>query len=113
MQKKDIKNLAKKLATGESLKNPVTDFILKFNRRDLKVFLSNYKLALKKNTVYVTSASEISNLNFKELEGVYKNKRIIKKSDLSLGAGIKIEDNDNIIDFTFKKYINDTILQLK
>lgn len=113
MQKKIIKTLAKSLAKENLFSSNVVTFILKLGRDDLKYFLSNYKLGLKKNTVSVTSASEITSENLKEINQIYKNKRVIKKTDPRLGAGIKIEESDNIIDFTFKKYINDTIQMLK
>lgn len=113
MSTKDVKKLAKSFANAESLDKKSIDFVLKLNRGDLKVFLSNYKLSLKKTTVTATSATELAGDDIKQLQTLYKGKRLVVKADKTLGAGIKVEDNDNIIDFTFKKYINDTIQNLK
>lgn len=113
MKKDKLKELAKSIAQEKSISREVEKFLLSLSRANLKFFARQYREELKRNSTYITSASQLNADSVKELEGIFKNKRLIADIDESLGAGIRIEDNDNIIDFTFKKYINDTIDMLK
>lgn len=108
-----LKKLAALVAREDLISKETEKFILSLNRGNLKTFLMYYKLELLKNSAKVTTASALSSNEFKELKGIFKGKRLVAKVDDTLGAGIKIEHMDTVIDFTFKKYINDTIENLR
>ena len=108
----------KKLAQIESEKNAITKDISKFvieyiEKKELKVFLNYYKSALDKKTVHIKSAEKISASKIKEFESIYKNKDIVFSVDEELGGGFILRENDSVVDFTVKDYINKTIDSLK
>lgn len=111
---KKLKKLAVIAAENKTIPSEIEQFVLtKLNKKELKTFLHFYRLALSKKRLYVTTPFPISNDELENLKNLYKNKEIINSIDESLGAGIKLKNDDLVIDFTFKKYINDTIDILK
>lgn len=114
MRKAILKDLAKSCASSEKLSNKVVKYILdNLTKQDLKIFLSYYKTELDKKRVYVTASSTIDKDTMIALKNAYKGLDLEINYDKSVGAGIKIQQNDMIVDFTFKKYIEDTIEKLK
>lgn len=112
MTEKRLRALAYSIAQF-GLDKKTADFVMqKLNKKQLKSFVMYYKKALAKQTIAVTSAGELSGAHMDELKQRYKNMKLHIEIDPSLGAGIKIRHDDTIIDFTFKKYINDTIAKL-
>ena len=109
MKKDRIKKIAKLVAENGKVSKEIANFILKLKRSELKIFVKFYNLELKKTTVYIESASALSKIDTDDIKNIFKGKRIIQSVDKSLGAGIKVTDGDNIIDFSLKKYINDTV----
>jgi F0F1-type ATP synthase delta subunit len=59
------------------------------------------------------TSGNLSTESLKSLKNIYKDKELIIEIDPTLGAGIKIREKDMITDFTFKKYIDQTIDSLK
>lgn len=113
MRQDILKQLAKGCATG-NISKVTTEFILnKLANSDLKIFTRFLRGELEKQRVYVTTSSQMTTATKKTLGFAYKGKEIIEIIDSTVGAGIKIQENDSIIDFTFKRYINDTINKLK
>ena len=109
-----IRKLALIAAESKNIPADIEQFVLKYlGKQDLKTFLAFYKNALNKRRVYVSSADKLSTDNLKMLKDIYNAKDIIELSDQSLGAGLKLVNDDMVVDFTFKKYINDTIEKLK
>lgn len=114
MKDKTIKLLAQSCVNNPKLTEKTTAFILKgLTKRELKVFLNCYKIALNKKRIYITASSQLDKTALSLLKNTYKNYELEFTYDKDLGAGIKIQQNDMIIDYTFKKYISDTISQLK
>ncbi len=114
MKKKVITQLAISCANSDKLSKKVIDFVL-FNltKGELKFFLREYKTAISKKRVYITASSSLNKETMSFLKSMYKNFGLEVNYDKTLGAGIKIQQNDMIMDFTFKKYLEDTIEKLK
>ena len=68
---------------------------------------------MQKERAYVTSASGLSIESMQNLKELFRGKEIISEIDENVGAGIRVRQKDIIIDYTFKRYIDDTIEQLK
>lgn len=114
INKQKIKKLAFIAADSKAIPVDIEKFVLtRLGKSELKAFLAFYKAALSKKRVYVTSAEELSSESVKMIKSIYNDKEIIEIKDESLGAGLKLVNDDMVIDFTFKKYINDTIVKLK
>lgn len=112
--KQKIKRIAQIAAESKTIPEDIGQFVLKcLNKQELKTFLHYYKWSLEKKRVYVTSASELSLDNLSQIKSHYKGKEVITMVDKNLGAGIKLQNDDLVVDFTFKKYITDTIEKLK
>lgn len=112
--KQKIKRLAIIAAKSSTIPRDIEEYVLTcFKKQELKEFLHYYKDALSKNRVFVTSSLDLSEENKTLLKSIFKEKELITLKEEDLGAGIKIRQNDTIIDYTFKKYINDTIEKLK
>lgn len=112
MNEKQLRALAYSIADFGFDKKTADYVLQKLNKKELKLFVSYYKKALAKLTIAVTSASELTIAQKEELKQLYKDLKLTIEIDPYLGAGIKIRHDDTIIDFTFKKYINDTIAKL-
>lgn len=109
-----IKKLATIAADNNEVPKDIYEYALKhMGKQELKDFLKYYKNALDKKRLYVTSPKEITGEQMKIIKELYNDKDIIVTVEKDLGAGLKIKENDTIIDFSFKKYINDTIEKLK
>lgn len=109
-----IKKLALIAANEKVMPKDISEYVLKImTKQELKDFLKFYKSALQKRRVYVESSNILSMNTLSDLRKIFKNKDILSSVNENLGAGIKIIQDDIIIDFTFKKYINDTIEKLK
>lgn len=114
INKQKIRKLAQMAASEKVIPADIEKFVLEYlGKQDLKTFLTFYKNALQKKRVFVSAASEISKDSLKALRDQYKGKEVIELTDSTLGAGIKIVEDDMVVDFTFKKYINDTVEKLK
>lgn len=109
-----IKKLAIIAASSSSIPEDIKSYVLTIlGKKELKTFLSYYRRALDKKRVYITSSNEISSEMMKELKSIFDEKDIMTSIDPTVGGGLKLIEDDMVVDFTFKKYINDTIEKLK
>lgn len=109
-----LKKLARIAAASKTVPADIEEFVLTcLNKMELKTFLNFYKNALAKERVYITSSQKVSDESMSQLKKMYADKEIVTVIDEELGAGIKLQHDDLVVDFTFKKYINDTIEKLK
>lgn len=114
INKQKIRKLAHIAADTKTIPADIQEFVLKYlGKQELKTFLAFYKNALNKKRIYVSSSDNLSADSLKMLKDIYTGKEIVELHDESLGAGLKIVNDDMVVDFTFKKYINDTIEKLK
>ncbi len=114
INKQKIKKLAQIAAEKPQIPRDVEEFVLtKMSKQELKDFLKYFRLELDKKRVYVVSSDAISKDNLNSLKKQYADKELIESLDQTIGGGIKIKDNDLVIDFSFKTFINDTIEKIK
>ncbi len=109
-----LKQLAILASKSDSIPEDIASYLLNYlGKQELKVFLRFYKNEIDRKRVYVSTPQNLSQDSMKTLKNLYAQKEIILSVDPTLGAGLKIQQNDTIVDFTFKKYIDDTIDTLK
>ncbi len=114
MTKQKIKKLAQLAAEDDTIPQDIEKYVLEvLSKQELKVFLGSYKSALDKKRVHASTSTEITKSDFLNIFPEFKNKELMLTIDETLGGGIKIKQDDTIIDFTFKKYIDETIDKLK
>lgn len=114
MSKRKIRKLAQMAAANDIIPQDIERYVLEvLNKQELKVFLESYKSVLDKNRVYISTSTEISKSQVTNAFPQFRNKELILTTDETLGGGIKMRQDDTIIDFTFKKFIDDTIDKLK
>ena len=101
MTTKQIKNLAIASYAGELLDiKRVTRITKLLNRSELKRYIKFLKNLEQTKTVKVVMAKLNGEKELEtELKAKFPNKRIEFLEDISLIAGMKIIDNDNIYDF--------------
>lgn|SRR3972149_7801999 len=76
------------------------------NKKQLRAFVKNLKLIDKQNTVTVfVSNKKLNKLLKKQVDEIFKGKKIIVKEDKELIAGIRIEDFDNTYELNLKNTI--------
>lgn len=111
---KKLKKLAHIASENDKIPEDITEFVLKrLSKKELKDFLYFYKAELEKKRVYVYAAVKLSVKELTDLKSLYKNKEILPIIDGSLGGGLRIKEDDMVVDFTLKNYINETIEKLK
>ncbi|HVT00877.1 MAG TPA: hypothetical protein VHE53_01420 [Patescibacteria group bacterium] len=113
MNKIDIKKLARLTAQSKKVDKKVADFILKMPRRDLALYLSYLKNSLNKTTVYVTSNIAVPTALKKTLIKEFSDKEVLFGIDKSIKDGIKVVNNDTVIDLSMNGYLDKTIGSLK
>lgn len=114
LNKQKIRKLASITAESSRVSRDIEEYVLtKMSKQELKDFLKYLKMELDKKRVYVISSEAVSKENLSLIKRKFEGKRIVETLDKSLGGGLKIRDNDLVIDFSFKKFINDTIERIK
>lgn len=114
IQKAKIKKLAQLAANNKSIPKDIEEFVLTIlSKQELKDFLSYYKFELDNKRLYVTAAKELSTHEKTLLESLFNNKELVIDIDNSLGAGLLLKNNDIVIDFSFRGFIDETITKLK
>lgn len=114
VNKQKLKKLAIIAAKENKIPRDIEEYVLKhLEKQELKEFLWFYKNALSRERVYVSSSHPIAADNLELLKKRYNNKELIFDTDETLGAGIRLVDNDLIVDFSFKNILDETIEELK
>ncbi len=112
------KNLIKKLAEfsfrNGSVDKKITNFaLLKLSKSDLKTYLFYYKKELGKNAVLVKTSDRVDKITEQKLKEIFKNKQINYIIDESLGAGMYIKSDNDVIDASIKGLIEQAIMSVK
>lgn len=97
-----IKELAKTAIDDKgNINTKVSDFVLnKLTKKELKIFLRKLKKINSENSVTVIYEGNLTNSIKKNIEDMYRNKKISYERNSTLGGGIMIIDNDIIINQT-------------
>lgn len=112
------KDLIKKLAKNSFVEDKIHPKIVKYvmqnlSKSDLREYVFFLKKELKSKIVYVKTSQNPTIEQKKEVENMYKNKKIIYEEDKTLGVSMIIKDDDKVIDASFKGLIDRTIDTLK
>lgn len=106
----DLKKLAElTFENGETNKN-VAEFVLnKLTKKELKTYLILLRQELLKKRIFVRASKNVSDEMQRKLQRIFKEKEIILEKDESVGAGLFLQVNDNIINLTIENFIDQTI----
>jgi F0F1-type ATP synthase delta subunit len=104
-----ISALAKQLVEKTVEKKIAEAVLERLSKKDLKRLLFYLKKELAKKQVYVSSVDKLDSEILQTLQSIFKEKEIVSISDPDLFAGIRIQDNDMIYDFSIKDKIKRTI----
>lgn len=107
-----ISALAKQLVEKTVDKKTAEAVLERFSKQDLKKLLFYLKKELAQSKVYVSSVDKLDTETLKTLQSIFKEKEIVSVIDPNVFAGIKIQDNDMIFDFSIKDKIKRTIQSL-
>jgi len=114
MNNEDIKKLAELSFANGKVNESVKNFVLNnLSIRELRTYVFHLKNQFKKNKVYVTISNEPTKSTVGKISEIFEDKEIEFKVDPSLGGGIRIENDDNIINVNFKSLITQAVEKLK
>lgn len=114
MDRKALKRLAQLSIDGKNIRKEIVDYVLKeLKTQELKVYLNFLKDELERNKVYVKVANPASYDLQKKLSEMFPKKELVFMEDSSVGGGILIQNNDNIIDATLKGSVKHAIRAVK
>lgn len=107
-----ISALAKQLVEKTVDKKTAEAVLERLNKQDLKRLLFYLKKELAQRKVYVSSVDTLDTETLKTLQGIFQEKEVVSVIDPDLFAGVRIQDNDMIFDFSIKDKIKRTIHSL-
>ncbi|HVZ67728.1 MAG TPA: F0F1 ATP synthase subunit delta [Patescibacteria group bacterium] len=114
MTNQDIKKLAKLTAQDRKVDKKLANFVFsKMSRKELILYLTYLKNYLNKMIVTVSSNTPIAPALKKTLAREFAKKEVVFNIDKSIKDGIKVMDNDTIIDLSIEGYLNKTVSGLK
>ena len=109
MNKKLLKQHVSESLIGDNLDEKKIEYISNnLSRKNLKLFINELKKQVKEATIYVETASPLTNKEpyLKELENLFPNKKIEFRINPSLIIGTRIIDNDNVFDINMNNLLN-------
>lgn len=106
-----IKNLAIKVAgDNKKVDSKIANFILNsLTKKEMKLFIRKLKKINSEMNVVVKFEGNLSTGVKKDIENMYKGKKVSYEKDKSLGGGIMIIDNDMIVNYNIKDMIGNKI----
>lgn len=104
MRKSDIIKFVDLVVRGEVDKK-IVNYILSLKRAELKLLLFYLKKRIREKTVNIFSADKVD-IKFKnQLEKIFSEREVNYFLDTSLGAGLRIEYGDNIMEISLKNTV--------
>lgn len=102
MKRAQIKELAQSIAVTGGISDKDMNWILKnFSRSDLKMFIRLLTQEMKDRKVIASFAGNIGVEDKKRIISLFPDKNIeFKRNDEGLGAGVKLEYSDFILDYS-------------
>lgn len=114
MNKDLLRKLAELTMANGVVDEKVQNFVLtKLSKKDTKIYLFHFKNVFKKSQVYVTMTDEPEKNTVEYFAKLFKGKGINFLIDRSLGAGISLKFDDNIINISVKSFIEQAIRKAK
>lgn len=107
MKKQQIKQLALSIMETGEISPSVSEWINKnLSRGELKLFVGYLERALKEATVTVKYAGNPSQTTKEKIQKMFPDKKLVYvRADEEIGAGIKFEFGDYILDYTVTNMI--------
>lgn len=114
MNNDDIKRLAKITTKNGVVNEKVKDFVLnRMPKKDLIIYLNYLNNETRANQIYVTIADTPDKSLVDLFADIFKDKKVSIIVENKLGAGIKVEYNDTIINANVKSMIEQSITSIK
>ena len=107
MKKQQIKQLALSIVETGEISPSVSEWINKnLSKSELKLFVNYLERALKETTVTVRYAGNPSQATKDKIQKMFPDKNLIYvRDDKEIGAGIRFEFGDYILDYTVTNMI--------
>lgn len=107
MTKEQIKKLAYSLAESEEISETVYKWLVSnLSKSDMKLFIRYIKNALRETTVVAQYSGALSETSKNIFGKMFPDKKIIfLRKDEEIGAGIKINFGDYILDYTVSRMV--------
>ncbi len=113
MKAQDLKQLAILISEQKHIDNKVLDYIMKkLQLTDLRLFKKYLDQEIIKKKIFVETATVSQGLQT-DLQHLFPDKVIEITENQSLGAGLKIVDQDNHYDLSVRNRIDSIIESLK
>jgi F0F1-type ATP synthase delta subunit len=115
MKKAQIKELAQSVAVYNDINDDSLKWIFKnFNRNELKSFLYFLSKGIKDKTVTAFFAGDIKDQDKNKITSLFPDKRIIfKRDDESVGAGVRIEYGDFVLDYSVSGIVKRILCRIR
>ena len=107
MKKQQIKQLALSIVETGEISDKVSQWINKnLSKSELKLFVSYLSSALKEKSVIVKYAGNPQEITKEKIQKMFPDKKLVYvRADEEVGAGIKFEFGDYILDYTVTNMI--------
>lgn len=107
MKKEQIKKLAYSVIASEEISDTVSKWMLdNLSKADIKLFLRYLNNALREATVVAQYSGVLSEVSKNKFQKMFPDKKIVfVRKDEEVGAGIKINFGDYILDYTVSRMV--------
>ena len=107
MKKQQIKQLALSIIQNGEITDEVSKWIFdNLTKNEIKSLLSYMVSCIKNNTVIVRYAGQASDTVKNKIQKMFPDKTIVyNRDDKEVGAGIKLEFGDYILDYTLSNMV--------
>lgn len=107
MKKLQIKQFAQSIVASDEISNDVVEWLLNnLTKAEMKLFVKYLALEIKEGTVVAKYAGQPSDIVQNKIQKIFQNKKIVYvRDDKEIGAGIKFEFGDYILDYTVSAMI--------
>jgi len=107
MEKQQIKQIALSIIQDGNVSEKVYDWIINnFSKNDMKLFINCLRTALKDKNVVVRYAGTPSDTVKEKITKMFPDKNLVYvRDDNQIGAGVRIEFGDYILDYTVTNMI--------
>ena len=107
MKTQQIKQLALSIVEQGEVSGDISQWIFNnLQKSELKLFINYLSRALKESTVVVKYAGEATSVVKTKIQKMFPTKKLVYvRDDEQIGAGIKIEFGDYILDYTVTNMI--------
>ena len=107
MKKQQIKQLALSIVEQGEVSSDISQWIFNnLQKSELKLFINYLSRALKESTVVVRYAGDATSIIKNKIQKMFPDKNLVYvRDDKEIGAGIRFEFGDYILDYTVTNMI--------